>query len=97
MTESCKDLLRRMMEVSPQRRIKMSEILVHPWVKHDYVHTLKTSSVYSVSGIGSEKGFAERRDRRRDHQGVGIVRGRPERTDGEARERGCSLQPPNVL
>lgn len=50
----CSDLLKRMMTVDPKQRITMSEILVHPWIKHGYVNTLKTNSIYSKDVVDDD-------------------------------------------
>lgn len=41
--------MRRLMDPNPKDRLKMSEIISHPWVNKKYSQTLKWQTIYDVS------------------------------------------------
>ena len=48
LSEGSKELLAAMLQVDPKRRIKIEELLQHPWLLQDENKTVDPNSVYKV-------------------------------------------------
>ncbi|VDN02999.1 unnamed protein product [Thelazia callipaeda] len=49
-----KDLLRLLMQVDPEKRITISELIAHPWINKKYTQALKWSSIYNKNIVDED-------------------------------------------
>ncbi|KAM3726453.1 Maternal embryonic leucine zipper kinase [Dirofilaria immitis] len=49
-----RNLLKSLLQVDPEKRITISELIVHPWINKKYTHTLKWKSVYDKNIVDEE-------------------------------------------